>query len=113
MESRVRNNQLHFMVDDNEREIIDKKMGIIGTSNLGNYLRRMSIYGYMLEVDMQPLNSLTTELSRIGNNINQLTKRANETGNIYIDDIEKISSDISEMKQKLKEFTQYISNEIT
>lgn len=112
MKNRKRTKQIHFMVDDTEREIINKKMSLLGTKNIGAYLRRMAVYGYMVEVDMEPLNTLSTHLSRIGNNINQLAKRANETGNIYFDDIEKIGSDISEMKSALNGFTQQILDEI-
>lgn len=112
MKNRKRTKQLHFMVDDAEREIINKKMSLLGTENIGTYLRRMAVYGYMVEVDMEPLNTLATHLNRIGNNINQIAKRTNETGNIYLDDIEKIGNDISEMKSALNGFTQLILDEI-
>lgn len=105
MGNRIRNIQLHFMVDEQERKIIDSKMGLIGTTNLGAYLRRMAIYGYMIELDMEPLNKLTVELSRIGNNLNQLAKRANETGNVYGDDIEALNSDIKAIKEDIRSFT--------
>ena len=101
------------MVDEEEREIIDKKMKLLEINNLGAYLRRMAIYGYMIEVDMQPINELTTSVSRIGNNVNQLAKRANETGNIYIDDIEKIGEDIAEIKEYMRKFTRHLFNEIS
>ncbi len=112
MKNLRRDNQLHFMVNDNEREIINKKMAILGITNMAEYLRRMAIYGYMIEVDMQPLNGITTELSRIGNNVNQLAKRANETGNVFYEDIEKVGDDITEMKGYLKEFIKCILDEI-
>ena len=105
MANRTRRIQLHFMVDEQERKIINAKMELIGANNLGAYLRRMAIYGYMIELDMEPLNRLTVELSRIGNNLNQLTKRANETGNIYIDDIEVLSGDIKAIKEDIRIFT--------
>lgn len=104
MTKRNRNVQLHFRVDTKEREIIEQKMKLLGTENINAYLRRMAVYGYMIEVDMQPLNSLTTELSRIGNNINQLTKRANQTNNIYLEDIERIAQDVQDIKGYLKDF---------
>lgn len=113
MANRKRNLQLHFMVDEQERNIIDEKMKIIGTQNLGSYLRRMAIYGYMVELDMQPLNQLTVELSRIGNNLNQLTKRANETGNIYIDDIEVLNDDIKKIKEDIRKFTNTLFDDVT
>ena len=96
------------MVDEEEKEIILKKMKMIDINNMGEYMRRMAIYGYMVEVDMQPLNELTTQLKRIGNNVNQLTKRANETSNIYIDDIEKIGEDVAEIKKQMRILTQQI-----
>ncbi len=112
MKNNKRNNRIHFRVSDDEREIINKKMSVLGITNMAEYLRRMSIYGYMLEVDLKPLNNLATELGRIGNNINQLAKRANETGNIYYEDIEKSSRDLLEMKGYLKEFTKQILDDI-
>lgn len=112
MENSKRDVQLHFMVNKDEREVINNKMDILGVTNMAEYLRRMCIYGYMIEVDMQPLNAITTELSRIGNNINQIARRANETGNLYIEDIEQVSADLKEMKNYLKEFTIKISNEM-
>ena len=100
------------MADQQEREIIAQKMAIIGTDNLGVYLRRMAVYGYMIEVDTQPLNTLSAQLNRISNNVNQLAKRANETGNIYIDDIEKIADDISKIKGYMGNFTQQLLDEL-
>ena len=94
------------MTDQQEREIIAKKMAIIGTGNLGVYLRRMAVYGYMIELDMQPLNDFSTQLNRISSNVNQLAKRANETSNIYIDDIEKIGEDIATIKDYMRKFTE-------
>lgn len=112
MNSDKKKNQVLFFVSDSEKDIINKKMDLIGMTNISAYLRRMAIYGYMIEVDMSPLNELTKELSRIGNNVNQLAKRANETGNIYYDDIEKVSKDLAVIKMYLREFTHQISDEI-
>ena len=113
MVNRQRNKQLHFMVNKEEWEIIDKKMELIGISNIGAYLRRMAVYGYMIEVDVEPLGELSSQLNRIGHNVNQLSKRANETGNIYIDDIKKISEDINEMKELIRGFTNNMIENIT
>lgn len=113
MANRKRNIQLHFMVDEQERKVMEEKMKIIGTDNLGTYLRRMAIYGYMIELDMQPLNRLTVELSRIGNNLNQLTKRANETGNIYFDDIEVLQTEIKKIKEDIRKFTNTLFDDVT
>ncbi|WP_313523773.1 MobC family plasmid mobilization relaxosome protein [Anaerotignum sp.] len=105
MANRKRNKPVFFRVDEEEYDLIKQKMQLIGLNDMGTYLRRMAIYGYMVEVDMEPLNRLTVELSRIGNNLNQLTKRANETGNIYMDDIEVLGEDVKKIKDEIKQFT--------
>lgn len=113
MANRKRNKPVFFRVDEEEYDLIKQKMQLIGLNDMGTYLRRMAIYGYMVEVDMEPLNRLTVELSRIGNNLNQLTKRANETGNIYIEDIEVLGEDIKQIKEEIKQMTGQLSNKIT
>lgn len=112
MENRTRNKPVFFRVNEQEYDLIKKKMEIIGVKDMGTYLRRMAIYGYMVEVDMEPLNRLTVELSRIGNNLNQLTKRANETGNIYVDDIEVLNKDIKEIKEDIRKFTNTLFDDV-
>lgn len=113
MANRKRNKPVFFRVDEQEYDLIKQKMQLIGLDDMGTYLRRMAIYGYMVEVDMEPLNRLTVELSRIGNNLNQLTKRANETGNIYMDDIEIVGEDINKIKDEIKQFTKGLVSELT
>ncbi|MFI3214594.1 MAG: plasmid mobilization relaxosome protein MobC [Eubacteriales bacterium] len=104
MAKRERNTPVFFRVTEEERNIIEKKMHLIGVNDLGTYLRRMAIYGYMIEINTEPLNRLSMELSRIGHNVNQLAKRANETGSIYENDIEKIAEDVKDIKGYLKAF---------
>lgn len=111
MAKRQRNQAIFFRVTEEERQIIEQKMELIGTQDLGVYLRRMAIYGYMIEIDMEPLNRLSVELSRTGNNINQLAKRANETGSVYGEDIEKIALDVKDIKSYLRQFMKAIIND--
>ena len=90
MENRKRNVQLHFMVTEHERSLIDIKMEQLGTKNMGAYLRKMAIDGYVIHLDLSDIRELVTLLRRTGNNLNQLTKRVHETGNIYGEDIEDL-----------------------
>ena len=90
MTNRKRNVQLHFMVTEHERSIIDEKMAQLGTKNMGAYLRKMAIDGYVIHLDLTDIRELVTLLRRTGNNLNQLTKRVHETGNIYGEDIEDL-----------------------
>jgi len=57
---------------------------------MGAYLREMAIDGYVIHLDLSDIRELVTLLRRTGNNLNQLTKRVHETGNIYKEDIEDL-----------------------
>ena len=97
MANRKRNIQLHFMVSEHERSLIDKKMMQLGTKNLGAYLRKMAVDGYVIQLDLADIRELVSLLRRTSNNLNQLTKRVHETGNVYGEDLE----DLQESYDKL------------
>ena len=82
--------QLHFRVTRREKEIIDQKMTQMGTKRLGVYLRKMAIDGYVVKLDLPEVRELVSLLRYAGNNLNQLTKVAHTTGNIYGEEIERL-----------------------
>ena len=90
MANRKRCVQLHFMVTERERALIEQKMAQMGTRNMGAYLRKMAIDGYVVNLDLSAVGELVSLLRRSSNNLNQLTRRAHETGNIYEVDIEDL-----------------------
>ena len=90
MAHRKRTVQLHFMVTEHERELIRQKMAQLGTNNLGGYLRKMAVDGYIVKLDLPELSELLSLLRRTSNNINQVARRVHETGNIYDTDLEDI-----------------------
>lgn len=90
MADRKRKMQLHFMVSEHERSLIDKKMMQLGTKNLGAYLRKMAVDGYVIQLDLSDIRELVSLLRRTSNNLNQLTKRVHETGNIYSEDLDDL-----------------------
>ena len=47
---------------------------------------------------------LLRELSAIGNNINQIARKANETNSIYADDIATMRGDVAELCRMLNQF---------
>lgn len=81
---------LFFKVSEQERETIDKKRRLASISTLRGYLRKMAVDGYVVNVDMSAIREMVFLLRNVSNNINQLTKRVNETGNFYTADLENI-----------------------
>lgn len=53
MANRTRPNQILFFVSDDEKRIIQAKMAQLGTKNMGAYLRKMAIDGYIIKVDYE------------------------------------------------------------
>ena len=90
MANRNRKIQLKFRVTPQEREMIEQKMVQFGTKNMAAYLRKISIDGYVVKLELPELKEMVSLLRRSSNNLNQLTKRVHETGRVYEEDLEDI-----------------------
>ena len=99
---RQRQIQVKFFVDEKELDLIKQKMAQMGTDNMSAYLRKMSIDGYVVNLDMPELRQLTSKMKRISNSENQIAKQLNTTGNIYEADIEEIKKNQEEIYEGIK-----------
>ena len=88
MAKRKRNIVIRFRVTPEEHEMIESKMAQFGTSNMAAYLRKISIDGYVVNLDLPELREMVSLLRRSSNNLNQIAKRVNETSRIYDADID-------------------------
>ena len=105
-ENRTRPIQLKLRVNQQEKEIIQQKMQQLGTANMGAYLRKMAIEGYVLKLDMVEMKEMVTLLRRISSNVNQIAKRANETGRVYDADSEEIQNQQEQLWSAIREVLQ-------
>ena len=90
MAERKRDVQLNFRVSQQEMELITKKMSKLGTQNREAYLRKMALDGYVVRLELPELKELVSLLRYTSNNLNQYTKRANETGRVYDTDLDDL-----------------------
>ena len=88
---RKREVQLNFRVSPEELALIEQKMAQLGTSNREAYLRKMALDGYVVRLELPELKELVSLMRYSSNNLNQLARRAHETGRIYDADLEDIS----------------------
>lgn len=102
MANRIRNNQLKFWVSDDEQELIRRKMDVLKTHNMGAYLRKMAIDGYIIQVDYTEQKKLAAAVNKVGGNINQLCRRVNATGHCYDEDVAEIKELMQQIWQLLK-----------
>ncbi len=91
-----RNQEIHVLLTPDEMERIHHKMIESGIRNRSAYVRKMALDGYVVSLDMSDIRELTSLLRHCSNNLNQIAKRANATGNIY-------GADIADMKVKQDE----------
>ena len=102
MANRTRPNQILFFVSDDEKRIIKAKMAQLGTRNMGAYLRKMAIDGYIIKVDYTEQKKLAATVSRAASNINQICRRINSTGRCYEDDVAELKAKQAEIWELLK-----------
>jgi AAA+ ATPase superfamily predicted ATPase len=88
---------LRCSVTEEERKLIEQKMAQLPTKQIGAYLRKMAIDGYIIYTDTSNIKDFTKELQAIGRNVYQITKRANFTGTVYDEDIAEIKSKLDDI----------------
>ena len=72
-------------------------MAQYGATSMASYLRKMAIDGYIINLDLPELRSLSSLLLRTSNNINQIAKRANQTHRVYDTDLHEIQNRQAEL----------------
>ena len=90
MAKRKRDIQLKVRVTPEERAMIEAKMAQLGTTNMGAYLRKMAIDGYVIKLELPELKEMIRLLGIANKNINQIARSLNSTGRIYEADIQEI-----------------------
>lgn len=95
MENRIRANEFKLRLSDDELRLLNEKWKLSGLPSRNAYLRQLIIYGFVYDIDYADLREYNTELSRIGNNLNQIAKKVNMNG-------EATPSDIKEAKELMK-----------
>ena len=80
-----------------------------GTTNMGAYLRKMALDGYILRLDLPELKEMLSQLRCMGNNVNQIAKRANEVGVIDEMDIRGVSKRQERMLEQMARLLEKLS----
>ena len=82
--------RVEFVVTEQEAALIKERMAELGITNLSAYLRKMAVDGYIIHLDMHDIQEMIRLLRICSNNLNQYTRRANETGSVYAADVEDL-----------------------
>ena len=103
MADRTRPIRIEFCVTEQEKKLIESKMAQLGTRNMGAYLRKMAIDGYIIKVDYTEQKKLAAAVNPAATNINHICRRINSTGHFYADDIAYLKERQAEIWPLLRE----------
>ena len=92
-----------------ERALLERKMREVGTTNMGAYLRKKALDGYILRLDLPELKEMLSQLRYMGNNVNQIAKSANEVGVIDEMDIRGVSKRQERMLEQMARLLEKLS----
>lgn len=107
--SRTRDEVIYLRLTKEEKEEIIKKMQSIRMTNLNDFVRKILLMGTAIRVDTNGLNNLAYEVNKVGNNINQITRLANQRGNVTLNDIDELNKNLSYINSFIENFYKKIN----
>lgn len=108
MKKRIRDVPIYVWVRPDELEAIRERMAQAGVRNLSAYIRKMALNGYILNVDLAPVQELVSLQRRCANNLNQVAIHANTYG-VYPEEIKALQKDYADLWGPLSELLEKLS----
>lgn len=82
--------------------------GGAGIRNMGAYVRKMALNGYVLHVDLAPVRELVSLQRRCANNLNQVAIHANTYG-VYPEEIAALQKDYAALWEPLSDLLEKLA----
>ena len=86
----MKTRRFEMRLSDRDYEMIREKMRLSKMQNMSAFMRKMSLDGMVINLEINELKDINSLLKYIGNNMNQIAKRLNESKNIYREDFKII-----------------------
>ena len=106
---RKRDKQLKIWASQEELNLIHQKMAEFGTPNMGAFVRKMVIDGYIVKLDIPELKEIVRLLSIISNNVNQIARQLHSTCSIYQQDICEVEAPLEQNYKMLRKLITKLS----
>jgi len=97
MEQGNKRKMIPLRLTDQERARILERMKQAGFTQIAVYARKMALDGYILVLDLPELKELISLCRYSSNNINQIARKANGSGEILKEEL----MEIQEMQEKI------------
>lgn len=90
VDTREKMTAIYFKLTERERQLIEQKMALAGVHNMSAYIRKMCIDGYTIKLQLPELSQCSRYLHSAANNVNQIAKRLNSGGQLYIGELKNV-----------------------
>ena len=101
MKQKTRDKTLRVKVNEDEWNIIQKRLEVCKVSSMSKLLRQMMLHGIYLEYDHEELKKIRQSVMSAANNINQIAHRVNLTSRIYKQEFFELQEDMSKIWNEL------------
>lgn len=101
MKNLYRNNQIIIRLNDEEKELFEKKKVLSKVKTMNDFIRKCVLEKDIYVVDTEPFRDIQWTLSNISNNINQVAKKVNTIGLVYKDDIDILKKEVDKMSKMI------------
>jgi uncharacterized protein (DUF1778 family) len=103
MQKLTRNKNITFRVTPEEYDLVQQKMKLTKIQNMRHFLLKMVLEGRVIYVELDSVKEMVRLLGNMTNNINQIARRVNGTGNLYAADIDEIKARQDEIWEQTRE----------
>ena len=95
---------------EGERDLIAEKMAAAGIRNKEAYLRKMTLDGYVVRLNLADVREMTRLLANATSNMNQIAKRVNETRSIHESDIKDLQAQYNRLWEQADAILRSLAN---
>ena len=85
-------------------------MKLAGMTNMGEFVRTILSYNPVVKLDTEGLRQLAYQVEKLGININQIAKHANQSGSLYENDIKDIQDKMNSLNVIVEELYSALKN---
>ena len=107
--NRSRSRQVKFWVNEEEYELLQKKMEAAGGVNQGAYIRKMILDGYIVNLDIPELKEIIRLLSITSNNVNQMARQLHSSNSIYPQELTEVETQLDQVYKLLRKVMKGLS----
>jgi|Go1ome_3_1110792.scaffolds.fasta_scaffold31144_2 hypothetical protein len=102
MSSKKRDKNLIFKVNEDEWNLIQKRLEVCEVSSMSELFRHMMIHGIYLEFDHNEMKKIRQSVMSVANNVNQIAHRVNSTSRIYKQELYELQEGVDKLWQQLR-----------